>query len=933
MNRIFKAAIFSAFVFSSQPSPVWAGDVPLFQPVPDWIIDPGKAWQIDTPGGGTLLLDRQQKVEKDKSWNYTDVAVRAVSAEQLNGLGTLALSWHPDKGDLIIHRIEIIRGDQNIDVTKSGSKFIVLRREQNLERLAISGVLTATMQIEGLKVGDTLRLTMSISFNDPVLVGNIELSQPLLAQPIKIGQGSVRVIWPVDTKLKWRVSGPAMVPQINKRGQFNELVIAQPLPKPADLPTDAPIRFTPPAFFEASSFASWADVAKIMVPLYATDGLIKPGSPLAERVAKIAATTSDPKTRAALALRMVQDDVRYLFNGQTQGNYVPQTPAETWEKRYGDCKAKTLLLVSILRSLGIEADAALVSSQLGDLLSNRLPSLLAFDHVITRATIGSQVYWLDGTGLGTRMADLADTPPFRFALPVSVQTSGLAAIPYAAPTRALTSVDTEIDATAGLALPKLYKISVTLRGPKMFELRQAQSSLEGKGLNDVIDKIVQPYFNQPTVTKRSLSFNDEDGSALITAEGITNLAWLREDDRRALAVDTIFTGFEISADRSRPAWKDMAIRTDVPNNYESHFRVKLPAGGKGFRLDNPKDITGRYAGYDMQSQSKLEGGTFQLYESWKTSLLEIPAADLAVEREKLARAKAGASEIVAPADYPPNWREKRTARAAGLTKRLEALYAAEIAQDPTEVSAYVNRAAFLDGIDDELGAIADLNKIIALQPDADTYIWRAELYELIDQKKALADIKSAQAIDPASASAVGLLTRILVKQRKFDEALAVIDEGIPLQKDRTGFLVLKTETLAKAGRGAEALELVNKANLDKPGNSALLNSGCWARAIANVELERALKDCTKAIELSEDPSGILDSRGLVYVRMKRYDDAIADLDAALRLNPGIAESMFVRGVAKSFKGASAEADTDIRDARTIKPDIETQYAAIGVKPK
>ena len=42
------------------------------------------------------------------------------------------------------------------------------------------------------------------------------------------------------------------------------------------------------------------------------------------------------------------------------------TAATTWSRRYGDCKGKTALLIALLRGLGIEAEAALVSTDFGD---------------------------------------------------------------------------------------------------------------------------------------------------------------------------------------------------------------------------------------------------------------------------------------------------------------------------------------------------------------------------------------------------------------------------------------------------------------------------------------------------------------------------------------------------------------------------------------
>ncbi|PNB40097.1 transglutaminase, partial [Pseudomonas sp. FW305-130] len=83
---------------------------------------------------------------------------------------------------------------------------------------------------------------------------------------------------------------------------------------------------------------------------------------------------SDPKRQTAAALRLVQDQVRYFAQGMNGGNYVPQTPDKTWSTSYGDCKAKTLLLLTLLRAMKIEAEPVSANIGLGDIVPDRLPS-------------------------------------------------------------------------------------------------------------------------------------------------------------------------------------------------------------------------------------------------------------------------------------------------------------------------------------------------------------------------------------------------------------------------------------------------------------------------------------------------------------------------------------------------------------------------------
>ena len=68
--------------------------------------------------------------------------------------------------------------------------------------------------------------------------------------------------------------------------------------------------------------------------------------------------------------------------------------------------------------------------------------------------------------------------------------------------------------------------------------------------------------------------------------------------------------------------------------------------------------------------------------------------------------------------------------------------------------------------------------------------------------------------------------------------------------------------------------------------TSALNAGCWSRAEAGVELDRALKACNEALRLRPGAPDILDSRGLVEVRLHAFDRAVEDYTAALAKHPG-----------------------------------------------
>jgi hypothetical protein len=84
--------------------------------------------------------------------------------------------------------------------------------------------------------------------------------------------------------------------------------------------------------------------------------------------------------------------------GLNGGNYAPADADATWERRYGDCKGKTAILLALLAELGIKAMPVLVNNTIAtDGYEDRLPNPGLFDHVLVRARIDGKSFWLDGT--------------------------------------------------------------------------------------------------------------------------------------------------------------------------------------------------------------------------------------------------------------------------------------------------------------------------------------------------------------------------------------------------------------------------------------------------------------------------------------------------------------------------------------------------------
>jgi tetratricopeptide (TPR) repeat protein len=136
------------------------------------------------------------------------------------------------------------------------------------------------------------------------------------------------------------------------------------------------------------------------------------------------------------------------------------------------------------------------------------------------------------------------------------------------------------------------------------------------------------------------------------------------------------------------------------------------------------------------------------------------------------------------------------------------------------------------------------------------------------------------------------------------------------------------EKMGQPGQMASALDAMLKAN---PKEVAFLNHACRIRALRGVQPELGFDNCTQALLLFPDDATMLDSRCLIRYRLGQFANAIADCDAALRLDDTMASSLYVRGLADIHLGYADLGKADLAAATAIDPKIADTYAGYGLK--
>ncbi len=256
--------------------------------------------------------------------------------------------------------------------------------------------------------------------------------------------------------------------------------------------------------------------------------------------------------------------------------------------------------------------------------------------------------------------------------------------------------------------------------------------------------------------------------------------------------------------------------------------------------------------------------------------------------------------------------------------------------EPADADGYSRRAAASEARGDLDHALIDFDRAIDLAPKDVRYLQRRAILhlELHQPFLAMQDADATLKLQPGDPDM--LVFRGRLRHAGNDEdgarldadaasAAATKDSGARL---KLGGLYLAMGLYPQAIAQFDAWIATHDNYTEM---SQAYNGRCWARALANVELDKALSDCNAAVRAVSQPD-YLDSRGLVHLRRGEFDRAIADYNAALVGKPNLFWSLYGRGLAELKTGAKAKGDADISAAAAAAPKLAEKAAKLGLTP-
>jgi tetratricopeptide (TPR) repeat protein len=279
--------------------------------------------------------------------------------------------------------------------------------------------------------------------------------------------------------------------------------------------------------------------------------------------------------------------------------------------------------------------------------------------------------------------------------------------------------------------------------------------------------------------------------------------------------------------------------------------------------------------------------------------------------------------------------------------------------NPRSPQAYWERGRAFAAKHDQARAIADFNEAIKINANyASPYSGRGLIHhQRGDFDAAIVDFSEAIRIDPNFTAAYVNRSRAFVRKREFDRALADADEAIRIDPKylngymQRGFVLKEMRNfdgaLAAFNRAAELDSKsprppVGRGEVfnDKKDNdhaiaefdSAIRLDPTYASAYSNRaaaylrkgDLDQALKDVNDALE-REKAAPTFNYRALVQHAKREYDEAIADLTEAIRLDPTYSAYYSNRGRTYNAKKEYDRAILDLNESIRLNPANSLPY--------
>ncbi len=681
--------------------------------------------------------------------------------------------------------------------------------------------------VPGLRPGDVLEYRMVWTVHTPLAQNHFWVEHDFIKKTVIVLNDELTVNIPTASKVKLK-NEPGFAPEIkdeNDRRVYhwkhaNLKPDSDEQDKDKEEPEDKETEEIHPDV-QLTTFQSWDEVGQWYAGLQ--KDRIVPDEKIKVKAAEIISGRTTEKDKARALYEFVAKNFRYVSLSLGQGRYQPHTAASVMTNQYGDCKDKHTLLASMLAATGLRAYPVLINSTRK--LDLDIPSPGQFDHVISAIPLGNETLWADTT---------AEIAPAGLLSP-SLRNKKALMIPTAGPARLettpaeppfLSSETVSIEGTVD-DLGKLNAHArMVLRGDAelymRFAFRRTPKS-NWKNLGFYLGTAVGIEGEVTNINTSDPADLDKPFEIEFNVAKNDFLDW----SSKKLKIGVPLPAFNLSPLMGRKANSTKPVELGPPIDITYNLKLTLPSKYQT-RLPLPIKVSRDYAeyaaNYKMQGAAVVSDRTLHLRQR------ELPAERLQDYRAFAAAVKSDEAQILS----------------------LET----EIAGTP---------------------AISDSVKVTDLIQAGNTAIKNGN-YAIAEQL-----FKRAVEKDPKHKKVRNDLAFVMVRQRKYAEAIAVLNEQTkdnPFEDYAYGLLgYAYWQQQDYANAEAAYRKQIEVTPLNVSAHSSLGRMLLEAR-----KYKEAIPELERAISLAPEDENLRVSLGRAYLNLDQTDKAIAAFEEAIKLD-------------------------------------------------
>lgn len=614
----------------------------------------------------------------------------------------------------------------------------------------------------------------------------------------------------------------------------------------------------------------------------------------------IGKNTADEKIQAIK--NFIQTNIQYVYSDLDRGGYEPHSANETLKSRYGDCKDQSVLLISMLKAVGIEAFPALINPRPYDELID-IPVPL-FSHLIALVPANNRKIWLDMTSSSTPYPDLNFSNQDRNAFVVNGNGGRFEKTPSATENENITNFELNTNCSDNAAV---VNMTLEAKGAPSDMLKQVLKELDKNSLKEAVNSLAKMNNNKAETDSLSISdLHNPDSNFRLYLKYHIDSIWIRGQSGISFGSHA-FVPLSIVTNLSANSLPDNRYNDIiVPYLYTVKGKENYSIPVKDFlHIEFPGNDSLKSEFFDFDhnfnsSQGKLEvEWTIRFKEniiektkykgykdavdemtkmlSWKIDYVDPHQYISSVSRSETSANMLSYSNQIIKND--PDNLLALLLKGMAYTKNSQYELATSLYQDiikrwPENKYAYVYISYPLLKRNNSNEAIDYLNKAMSIDPDFGfAYLTRGNIFESQGSlERALADYNSALKTDPDDIFSLKSKMQLLGRMGRELESFACLEEMLRIDSTNTVLCTTLAQYYMSKNLYKKAISMFQKAvQIDQniPENWGSLG---WAYYLDNNDA-KSIEASKRALEIKQSTYFARYNLGLAYLRSGNISEA------------------------------------------------------------